>query len=100
MPNKLRKTHRSAQPDLALLLIRFPDKAGTIRRFASVNEEFCEICEHYAMARSALKRFLRGPSGDRQPEVADYKVIVADLEQEILDFIASASLPDDQMTIS
>ena len=100
MPNKLRKTHRSAQPDLALLLIRFPDKAETIRRFASVNEEFCEICEHYALARSALKRFLRGPSGDRQPEVADYKVIVADLEQEILDFIASASLPDDQMTIS
>ena len=33
-------------------------------------------------------------------EMTARQELVADLEQEILDFIASASLPDDQMTIS
>lgn len=81
---------------MALLLPRFPDKAETIRVLASANEEFREICEHYALARIALKRFKRRSSEHQKPEVADYKIVVAELEREILDYIAFAPSPNKQ----
>lgn len=81
---------------MALLLPRFPDKSETIRALVSANEDFREICEHYALARIALKRFKRRSAEHQKPEVADYKIVVAELEQEILDYIAFAPSPNKQ----
>ena len=91
MPNLSIINLRSSEPNLALVLPRFPDKAETIRALASTNVEFREICEHYVLARIALKRLRRRSSEHQKPEVADYRILVAELERELLDYIAFAS---------
>ena len=73
--------------DLSLVLVRFPEKADQIRKLAWSVEEFREICEHYSLARAALERFQSQSAKCRGPEVADYELLVADLEREIQVFI-------------
>lgn len=87
--------------DLALLLVRFPEKADQIRKLASADEEFREICEHYALARAALERFTRQSIKRQRPEVADYEMVIDNLEREIQDFIERGSPPnnDNQPTL-
>jgi hypothetical protein len=88
--------------DLAFLLVRFPEKADQIRKLASADEEFREICEHYSLARAALEMFLSRSTKRQKPEVADYKMLIADLEREIQDFIERGRSPpnnDNQPTL-
>ena len=73
--------------DLALVLVRFPEKADQVRQLASDDEEFHELCEHYSMARAALDRFQCQSTDGQRPEVAEYKLLIADLEREIQEFI-------------
>ena len=73
--------------DLALVLVRFPEKADQIRKLAAEAEEFREICEHYSLARAAYDRFLSQSTKCERPEVTEYKLVIADLEREIQDFI-------------
>ena len=73
--------------DLSLVLVRFPEKADQIRQLASDVEDFHEICEHYSLARAALDRFQRQSADGQRPEVAEYKLLIADLEREIQESI-------------
>lgn len=73
--------------DLAYVLIRFPENADQIRLIASKDAEFSEICEHYSLARATLNRFRSQSKDCLKAEVAEYTSLIADLEQEIWDFI-------------
>ena len=72
--------------DLALLRDRFPEDALLIEQLFVRDEEFRLLCEDYVLSRYALARFEAAPD-NRPVEIADYRVVVVELEQEIRDYL-------------
>ena len=81
---------KSNDIDLTFLLVRFSENASEIKRLTAKSDDFRELCEHYSLARAALKRFEGCLTGRRAAEVEDYRKLVPELEQEIRHFIANA----------
>jgi len=82
----------ASRPDLTQVFARFPDSAALIRRLAIVDERFSSICEDYALAAATLAA-LRKPAKEKQDasKVAEYTMLVADLEREMSEAIRNAT---------
>ena len=74
------------QDILAPVVERFPDEQARIFRLALRDQGFRALCEEYDLARKSYGRLQVTP--DRAAEVAEYRAVIADLEQEIRDFLA------------
>lgn len=80
-PDAPMQQSRSSSP--ACVLERFPEKAGLIRELVLSNMEFRSICEDYAEALNTLVHFRARPDADERPEVAEYEVLIRELEAEL-----------------
>ena len=72
---------------LAGVLDRFPDQAKQIVQLALRNEGFRSLCEEYDLARKSYGLLQVSP--ERANEVAEYRTLLTDLEQEIRSFLQS-----------
>ena len=68
---------------LSAAMVRFVDVAETIKARSIKDEALRDLCEDYRLARETLTR-LRKAKPRRADEIADYSVLVAELEDEII----------------
>jgi len=66
---------------------RFPDQQARILRLALRDADFRALCEEYDLARKSYGRLQASP--EREAEVAEYRAVIADLEEEIRGFLDS-----------
>lgn len=81
-----------ARLNLTVIIERFPGNGALIRRLALKDEVFRAICEEYALACGSLSWFEARPDASERPEIADYKSVIAGLEDEIAQFLQNARL--------
>ena len=78
--------------DLRQVLELFPDQNSLVRRLVVVDETFRSICEDYALAKATLATLEAGKPTDQQAaELADYRVLIADLERELGEALKNAT---------
>lgn len=83
--------HTDARHDLlAPVVERFPDQEARILRLALSDEGFLALCEEYDLARKSYGRLQVTP--ERAAEVAEYRMVIADLEEEIRGFLGSGKV--------
>ncbi len=70
--------------DLAPVIDRFPALEFTVRRLCVSQEDFRRLCEDYSIARCALGRWKAD-----EAKAEDYRRLVRELEEEILEYIKS-----------
>jgi hypothetical protein len=81
-------THPDARHALLGSVIeRFPDQQVRILRLALCDAGFRDLCEEYDLARKSYGRLQVSP--ERAAEVAEYRAVIADLEEEIRGFLGS-----------
>jgi hypothetical protein len=78
---------------LQLVLLRFPEHKAHVCGLALRDTDFRELCENYGLARRALERFEADGAHPPRPEIAEYRVLIRDLEHEIL--VALDDVADD-----
>lgn len=81
-----------ARLNLEQIIKRFPGKGALIRRLALKDEVFRTICEEYTLARTSLSWFEGRPDASERPEIADYKSVIAGLEDEITEILQNAGI--------
>jgi hypothetical protein len=75
---------------LEWILDRFPAKAALARRMFLSHPAFRGACEDYRLARQGLVRFETLAAQAPRSEVDEYRVLVHELESELLAMFASA----------
>ena len=78
------------QMGLARAVARFPEAATALRRLALTDPAFREICEEYALAQQSLAGFEARLDAAERPEIADYRTVIVELENEIYRFLEEA----------
>ena len=68
---------------LTSAMVRLIDVAELIKARSDTDEELRELCEDYRLARETLTR-LRKSKPRRSLEIAEYRTLVAELEDEII----------------
>lgn len=81
---------RSSPHPSGRVLERFPQNAALIRRLFLSSTEFQSICEDYAVAHDTLTHFREHPDADLRTEVAEYEVLIGELELEIASLVEAA----------
>lgn len=76
--------------DLAKIIERFPGDGALIRRLALKDEAFRGICEDYVLACASLSWFEARSGAKERPEVADYRSVIAGLEEEVAQLLQQA----------
>ncbi|HMQ91529.1 hypothetical protein [Amaricoccus sp.] len=71
-------------------MTRFPAAAAALLRLAGKDPRFREICEEYGLAQQSLARFEARPDAAQRPEIGDYRVLIAEIEDEIGRFLKAA----------
>ena len=64
-------------------MLRFVDAAELIKARSASDEGFRDLCEDYRLARETLTK-MRKARPRRSAEIAEYKTMVAELEDEII----------------
>ena len=72
---------------LARVAERFPDQPGIVFRLALKDQEFLALCEEYNLARESYGRLQVSP--DHASEVAEYRSLIVELEDEIRGYLQS-----------
>jgi hypothetical protein len=83
----------SLPPINALVLERFPEHVQIISRLHEENDDFRELCDHFAECCLVLGR-LRTSSAANQQRVDEYDDLTSDLEREIRTLIQAAVQTD------
>lgn len=81
----------AAHAGLTLVVSRFPEKAALVRRLALRDEGFRGLCEDYALAKQSLAGFEARKDAAVRPEIADYRTVIGELEDEIAGFVSAAA---------
>jgi hypothetical protein len=79
----------SARTAATSVLERFPDHWHVIVELYRENDDFRELCDHYAECREVLTR-LRGSSEAERRRVEEYEALTGELEQEIRTVVDAA----------
>ena len=69
-----------------LIVEQFPEWGETIQRLFEEDSEFQELCADYGVARQALA-YWSAPPESAAPFVTEYRTLVSELEQEILELL-------------
>ena len=75
------------------LISRYPDRTSAIRNAALRNLTFREICEDLAIALETLAEFEARPDAANCPEIAEYKMLISELEAEVGSYLVSGVDP-------
>jgi hypothetical protein len=67
----------------------FPGRTDKVLRLSLHDPAFRSLCEDLADAHDSLARMAAVPGPTERPEVAEYRAIIAELEGEVRDYIAS-----------
>jgi hypothetical protein len=78
----------STRLDLIRVVERFPGYGALIRRLVLQDKAFRELCEDYLAACSSLAWF--EASTESRPEVAEFTLLIQQLEEEISNALDSA----------
>lgn len=74
------------------LVGRFPDQAALIARLFVRDEAFRSMCEDWVLAKGALAAQLERTQSEQElAKIHDFRRLVGELEDEILDALAHAS---------
>ena len=74
------------------LVGRFPREAALIARLLAQDDVFRSMCEDWVLAKGALAAQLDRRQSERDPaKIADYRRLVAELEDEIVGVLDHAS---------
>jgi hypothetical protein len=78
--------------DADQLVGRFPREAALIARLLVADDAFRSMCEDWVLAKDALAAQLKKTQSERDPtKISDYRRLVAELEEEIVDALDHAS---------
>ena len=75
---------------LAPVVDRFPEEQARIFRLALRDQSFRALCEEYDMARKSYGRLMVSP--ERAAEVAEYRSLIVELEEEIRSILVSENV--------
>ena len=73
------------------VVARFPDHELAIERLARSSESFRAMCEEYTEGVEAFERWQR--SARREAEVAELRVSLGELEEEIVEALRQEATP-------
>ncbi len=79
-----------ANSRLGRVLVMFPGRTQEILKLSLCDLAFRDLCEDLADAQASLNRLATLTGAAERPEVAEYLVIIAELEDEIRAYVASA----------
>jgi hypothetical protein len=68
---------------LVLVIERFPDHWGQIRRLANIDDKFCDLCRDYSEAVKLYRHWEEQHESQALERARDYATVVAELEAEI-----------------
>jgi hypothetical protein len=71
-------------PGLFLLLRRFPNQKGTLRRIYHSSESFQSICHNYQKCSEALHYWAKSSRSEAPDRHREYKMLLEELELEII----------------
>jgi hypothetical protein len=74
---------------LARLMLRWPDRREALKTHLQDTPHMAEMCEAYEAACSAVEHWIRSTDRIAASRVAEYRSVIAGLEQDILAMIAS-----------
>ena len=81
-----------APTDTDQLVGRFPKEAAVIAGLLVKDEAFRAMCEDWVLAKSALAALLERVRSERElAKITDYRRLVTELEDEIMDALAHAT---------
>lgn len=80
--------------DFELLCDNFPKHCEFIRMLARLNPTFSAVCEDYCLAYTNLKQFETDLDGGWEVEIADFRVVVAELGAELTKSIQRGKVPE------
>jgi hypothetical protein len=69
----------------------FPGRTQEILKLSLSDTTFRDLCEDLSEAQASLNRLAPLPGHVERPEVAEYRTIIAELEDEIRAYVASES---------
>ncbi len=69
---------------------RFPERMDAVRRLYLRDERFRAVCEDFALSMISLRKFEARPDADIRPEVEDFRTVVLELEEELLEHLDAA----------
>jgi hypothetical protein len=67
----------------------FPARKQELLRLSLKDPVFRSLCEDLGDAHDSLRRFLSVSKAGERPEVAEYRVLIAELEAEVRAYIAT-----------
>lgn len=70
-------------PAVLAVIRRFPDRRWVVQRLALRNEAFRSICADLVEAEIALERWESSPLPAKEERCAEYRLLVAGLEDEL-----------------
>ena len=76
--------------DMNQLLERFPDDAALVAFLLVQSEAFRNLCEDLILAKSALANLDRFQRQQQAAKIAEYRQLVAELENEIAEALEHA----------
>ena len=80
--------------DFDLLCDSFPKHCTRIKLLARANATFGDVCEDYCLAYKNLKRFETDPNNGWEVEIADFRVVVAELGAELTKLVRSKEISE------
>jgi uncharacterized protein YdcH (DUF465 family) len=80
-----------ASSRLGRVLAIFPGRTQEILKLSLCDPKFRDLCEDLEAAQASLARMAALPGPVERPEVAEYRTIIAELEDEIRAYLASES---------
>jgi hypothetical protein len=69
------------------LLARFPGREDAIRLAAIKDQPFRALCDDLLLAIETLDRFERRPDAALRTEIPEYRVIIAEMEAELVSYL-------------
>ena len=84
--------HQPERPpiDVSQLLERFHDDAALVAELLAANDDFRSACEDLALAKATLAELESIQLGREPKKIAEYRMIVTDLESEIAEAVRHA----------
>jgi uncharacterized protein YdcH (DUF465 family) len=79
------ETHSRLAPVLAM----FPARKHELRRLSLKDPHFRSLSDDLCAAHDSLSRLLARPEMAERPEVAEYRVLIGELEAELRQYLAT-----------
>jgi hypothetical protein len=80
---------------LSLVLDRFPYRRQTILSLSLRDQLFRSLLDDLVLAHETLQQFEARPDADQRPEIAEYRTIIRELEDDVRAYLAGSNSQND-----